>query len=155
MLTKRKQIYAESRLNGLNITESAIAAGCPEKTARQAGSRMEKDRDVQAAMGRISLPAKTEKEKPAKEKKKPAVRPPPIPETVHIPEAVADGDPLKFLTGVMNDLLADPKLRFDAAKAIASFTIAKPGEKGKKEQQNEEAAKVASKFKTHRLKSVS
>ena len=43
---------------------------------------------------------------------------------------------------MMNDLEADPKLRLDAAKALASFTVAKPGEGGKKDQKAD-AAKQA------------
>jgi phage terminase small subunit len=56
----------------------------------------------------------------------------------------AEEDPLKFLANMMNNLEAEPRLRLDAAKALASFTVSKPGEKGKKEDKAE-AAKVASK----------
>ena len=42
--------------------------------------------------------------------------------------------------------MEDLKIRLDAAKALASFTIAKPGEKGKKEIQADKAEKAAKKF---------
>ncbi|MCY1545756.1 hypothetical protein D9M68_817110 [compost metagenome] len=44
---------------------------------------------------------------------------------------------------VMQDEEADPRLRLEAAKALASFTVVKPGSSGKKDQQRE-AAKRAS-----------
>ena len=147
MLTIKKRKYAEARLRGLNINDSAIAAGCPEKTARQAGSRMERDRDVLAAMGRISVVA--EVAKPVKEKSdraekpKQSARPAPVPDAVYIPAPIADGDPIAFMTQMMNDVEADPKLRLDAAKAKAAFTVAKPGDVGKKEQKEKDAGKVA------------
>ena len=144
-MTKQKQAYADARMRGLNFKDSAIAAGYSEKGAKQAGSRLEKDPDVKAAIGRAvsGKPVEVIQSRPL-----------PIPDDVYIPATVKDGDPLKFLVGVMNDAEADPKLRLDAAKAIASFTIAKPGEKGKKEQKDDEAKKVASKFKVQRLKAV-
>src|SRR5690606_19547375 len=130
-LTEQKRRYAEARLSGMAKKEAAIAAGCPEKTAAQAASRYEKDPDVQAAMGRaVALKAKAKHDDPQ-------VDPNP-----YMPSQ-AD-DPLEFFKGVMNDLDADPKLRRDAAKALASFTLAKPGEKGKKEQVQDAAQQVAS-----------
>lgn len=147
MLTVKKKKYAEARLRGLNINDSAIEAGCPEKTARQAGSRMERDKDVLAAMGRIAAVAevaKPAKEKSVKqEKTKQTARPAPVPDTVYIPAPVEDGDPIAFMTAMMNDVEADPKLRLDAAKAKAMFTVAKPGETGKKEEKNKAAGKAA------------
>lgn len=164
MFTLRKKLYAEGRvLHGLNMKQAAIAAGCPEKTAKQAGSRMEKDPDVIAAMGRIvasePLPDIHEYVPVVREKLPPEPRPVkqpnlPDPSDVYIPRPVPDADPLKFLAQVMNDCEADPKLRIDAAKALASYTVMKPGEKGKKEMKEEEAKIIASKFKPQRLKAV-
>lgn len=57
-------------------------------------------------------------------------------------------DPLEFLREVMNDKLADPKLRVDAAKAMAPFIHSRKGEGGKKEAKNDAAKRVASKFAT-------
>lgn len=147
MMTKQKQAYADARMLGLNFKDSAIAAGCPEKTAKQAGSRLEKDADVQAAIGRMVASRKKAKTKPVVKEVAPEppqqLRPLPVPDSVHIPAAIHDGDPIAFMTAMMNDVEADPKLRLDAAKAKAMFTIAKPGDVGKKEQKEKDAGKVA------------
>ena len=124
-LTDQKRRYAAARLSGMGKKAAAIEAGCPEKTAAQAASRYEKDPDVQAAMGRQLKVA---------EKKVAATSVDPDP---YIP--ARSDDPLEFMRQMMNDLEADPKLRLDAAKALAGFTIAKPGEKGKKEERQEKA----------------
>jgi len=55
-------------------------------------------------------------------------------------------DPLEFLKKVMNSAAADPKLRVDAAKAMAPFVHAKKGESGKKAAKDDAAKQVASKF---------
>lgn len=130
-LTNRKRLYAEARLAGKGQKDAALAAGCPEKSAKQAGYEMERDPDVKAAMSRTV--AVQERQKTAAAEADP---------DTHIP-AKAD-DPLEFMKQFMNDLNADPKLRLDAAKALASFTVSKPGEKGKKEQVQEAAEQVAS-----------
>ncbi|EOZ4999722.1 terminase small subunit [Pseudomonas aeruginosa] len=124
-LTEQKRRYAAARLSGLGKKAAAIEAGCPERTAAQAASRYEKDPDVQAAMGRQLKVA---------ERKVAATSADPDP---YIP--ARSDDPLEFMRQVMNDLEADPKLRLDAAKSLAAFTVAKPGEKGKKEERQEKA----------------
>lgn len=131
-LTEQKRRYAAARLSGLGKKAAAIEAGCPEKTAAQAASRYEKDPDVQAAMGRTLKVAG---------------------EKVVAPSAEADpyipaksDDPLEFMRQVMNDLEADPKLRLDAAKSLAAFTVAKPGDKGKKDEKAEAAKQAGKKF---------
>lgn len=129
-LTDQKRRYADARLAGMGKKQAAIEAGCPEKTAAQAASRYEKDPDVIAAMSRTVAVQERKKSTP------PEVDPNP-----HIPATAAD--PLEFMRQMMNDLEAEPKLRLDAAKALASFTVAKPGEKGKKEQVQEAAEQVA------------
>ncbi|WP_047711377.1 terminase small subunit [Pseudomonas lactis] len=128
-LTEQKRRYADARLSGLTKKQAAIEAGCPEKTASQAASRLEKDPEVQSAMGRMVAVEN-------KRRDDPQIDPDP-----YIPKA--SDDPLSFMRQMMNDLGAEPKLRLDAAKALAGFTIAKPGEKGKKEQVQEAADKVA------------
>lgn len=130
-LTDQKRRYADARLAGMGKKQAAIEAGCPEKTAAQAASRYEKDPDVLAAMSRTVAVAERK-----------TTPPPKLDPDIHIP-AQAD-DPLEFMRKFMNDLEADPKLRLDAAKALASFTVSKPGEKGKKEQVQEAAEQVAS-----------
>ncbi|MEV1255281.1 hypothetical protein [Pseudomonas aeruginosa] len=124
-LTEQKRRYAAARLSGMGKKAAAIKAGCPEKTAAQAASRYEKDSDVQAAMGRQLKVAQAR------------VEVVPTDTDPYIP--AQSSDPLEFMRQMMNDLEADPKLRLDAAKALAGFTIAKPGEKGKKEERQEKA----------------
>lgn len=70
-------------------------------------------------------------------------RPPNPPDLVDVAET---SDPLEFLRSVMNDGGTDVKIRVDAAKALASFTLSKPGVQGKKAAKQEEAAKVAARF---------
>ncbi|ELE6506798.1 hypothetical protein [Pseudomonas aeruginosa] len=131
-LTEQKRRYAAARLSGMGKKAAAIEAGCPERTAAQAASRYEKDPDVQAAMGRQLKAADTKVDKVSAD---------PDP---YIP-AKSD-DPLEFMRQVMNDLEADPKLRLDAAKSLAAFTVAKPGDKGKKEERADAAKSAGKKF---------
>ena len=128
-LTEQKRRYAAARLSGVSKKQAAIDAGCPEKTAAQAATRLEKDPDVQAAMGRSVVVAQQRKNEPK-------IDPDP-----HIPAQA--GDPLEFMRQMMNDLEAEPKLRLDAAKALAAFTVAKPGEQGKKDQRADAAKKAS------------
>lgn len=128
-LTEQKRRYAAARLSGVSKKQAAIAAGCPEKTAAQAATRLEKDPDVQAAMGRSVAVAQQRKGDPK-------IDPDP-----HIPAQA--GGPLEFMRSMMNDLEAEPKLRLDAAKALAAFTVAKPGEQGKKDQKADAAKKAS------------
>lgn len=133
MLTKKKRAYAEARKSGKNVTDSAIAAGYSEATARQSGSRLERDEDV------IRYIAGKEEIKTTK----------PLPEPIdgmHIPVHKNTNDALDFMRSVMNDNGEDMRIRLDAAKALASYTVPKPGEKGKKEQKEERARQAASKF---------
>ena len=141
MLTPRKRLYAQGRILGKNQTDAAIFAGCPAGTAAQAASRYEKDKDVILHLARLRAgepeaeptpkPPRPKVEKPPKE-----VAPPPTP-------TVAEGDdPVAFMRAMWQNEEEDPKLRLEAAKAHAAFTIAKPGEKGKKEQKQEAAEAV-------------
>lgn len=103
---------------------------------------MEKDPDVIACRARLNAGEPAELPKPVvtveaveKPKKQREVAPD--------PETPATDDPIKFMRDLMNNQAEDPKLRLDAAKALASFTVAKPGEKGKKQQRQEGAEKAA------------
>lgn len=53
-----------------------------------------------------------------------------------------DDDPRIFLTALMNDPLADARLRLDAAKALLPYIAQKPGEVGKKEERAQAAKKA-------------
>ncbi|WP_290425426.1 hypothetical protein [Massilia sp. YIM B02769] len=63
-----------------------------------------------------------------------------------LPLSVPYSDPLDFLRAVMNDSGTEAKLRVDAARALMPFVHQKKGEGGKKQQKDEDAQKVASKF---------
>lgn len=53
----------------------------------------------------------------------------------HAPE----GDPRAFLLAVMNDGMADAKVRIDAAKALMPYFCARVGEPSKKQQRMQDA----------------
>lgn len=158
MLTHKKRLYAEARMAGKNQTNSAIAAGCPEATARQAGCRYEKDPDVIAHFERHGFDPKAKTEKPKQKKapeQKPIVVAEPMPESVEQEPVEAESidnasgrytDPLKFMEDTVNNEKEDPKLRLEAAKAWASYIHAKPGETGKKEEKKKRAEEVSKRF---------
>ena len=137
-LTGKKRAFADAVLAGFSNKEAAIRAGYSEASAGPAGSRLVKDKDIAAYL------AGNKKEVPIAGK---ATPPPPAPTpTFDINAALLHTDPKAFLTAAMNDGALDPKLRIDAAKALMPFTHNKLGEGGKKDQKNEEAKKVASRF---------
>lgn len=122
-------------MTGLTITESALAAGCPVKSASQAGSRLEKHPNVIAHIGRKEKIVEAKKQ--AKEAGKPF-------DIGSLSRMYAD--PADFLKAVMNDVSEDVKLRVDAARVLMPYVHAKPGEKGKKTARQERAEKIAGKF---------
>lgn len=130
-LTERKRRYADARLSGMSQRDAAIHAGCPVKTASQAASRYEKDADVLAAIKRKSTAQASVKSgvnivNPEESQQEPVT------------------DPLSFFERMMNDAEEAPKLRLEAAKALANFTVAKPGDVGKKVARQASAEKSAS-----------
>lgn len=137
-LTGKKRAFADAVLAGFSNKEAAVRAGYSAATAAAAGSRLVKDKDVAAYI------AANKKDPPVAGKT--AAAPPPAAPTFDINAALLHTDPKAFLTAAMNDGALDPKLRIDAAKALMPFTHAKLGEGGKKDQKNEEAKKVASRF---------
>lgn len=138
-LTQKMRKYVEARVAGKNQTDSAIYAGCPENSARQAGSRYEKMPDVIAHLARL----KAGEPEPLPKPKEVFSKPPTPPVDV---SGEAEHESLQYFRNVMNDTGEDPKLRLDAAKALASFTVAKPGDRGKKEERQDAAEKVAGRF---------
>jgi len=62
------------------------------------------------------------------------------------PPAIETDDPLEFWRNMMRDKAEDPRLRLEASKALAAYTLPKPGDKGKKEEQKDAAKEVAKKF---------
>lgn len=127
-LTEQQRRYAEARLAGLSKKDAAVAAGCPEKTAAQAGSRLEKHPNVLAHLARLKEIESTANPAAGRD------------------AAPAGGlggeffeDPKDMLKHAMNNRSLDPKIRLQAAIALLPFEHKKLGESGKKEQ-NEEAA---------------
>lgn len=130
-LTEQQRKYAEARFDGCNKREAAILAGCPEKTAAQAGSRLEKHPNVIAHLARL---------KAGESAKNPSAgsdAPPP------------DGlqpfydDPMEMLRESMNNRLLDPKIRIQAAVALLPYSHQKLGESGKKDNLNDAAKSAA------------
>jgi phage terminase small subunit len=135
-LTGKKRAFADAVLAGFSNKEAAIRAGFSEKTASAAGSRNVKDPDVKAyldqrrgtgATGGASVPT-------------------PSPQADDVVDIPSTTDPMEFLTNLMNEPAADIRIRADVAKALMPFKHQKLGEGGKKDQKNEDAKKVASRF---------
>lgn len=129
-LTERKRLYVEARLSGMPQREAALAAGCPEKSAAQQASRFEKDIDVLIAFAAVR-PANgvVKRDEEAIE----AIR--------NAPKA-ADS-PITFFFQVMNDLKQCPKLRLEAAKSLARYSLEKPADVGLKKSRQDNANKSA------------
>ena len=133
-LSEQQRKYAEARMSNLSIRDSAIAAGCPVKTASQAGSRLEKHPAVLAHLARLKANESDANPSAGRD----------------APPANIDGtatfydDPKELLRHAMNDRMLDPKTRIQAAAALLPYEHKKLGETGKKEDQGE-AAKGAAK----------
>lgn len=130
-LTKQQREYAEARFKGLSKKEAALAAGCPAKSASQAGSRLEKHPNVVAHLGRLK--ADESDNIPAAGR------------DVEVPGQLEDfyEDPKELLREVMNDRTQDIKIRLQAATALLPYEHKKLGETGKKESSEEAAKGVA------------
>ncbi|MDF0731029.1 terminase small subunit [Pseudomonas entomophila] len=147
-LTPKKRRFIDAVRGGASNRDAAIAAGCPEKTASAAGSRLAKDPDVVNELHKLN----------ALHPVKGGVKPPPSEETQEAPDddvepagfdlgaALLHRDPKDFLLAVMNDARSEPKLRVDAAKALMPFLHPRKGEGGKKEERQKAAEQAASKF---------
>ncbi|HYD58957.1 MAG TPA: terminase small subunit [Noviherbaspirillum sp.] len=136
-LTGGKQKFADAVLAGKSNKDAAITAGYSVKTASAAGSRLVKDKDVVAYVARCKKAKKDQAKEPQKD----------IPTSNGFDLLKLQfSDPKAFLKAAMNDLLLEPKLRVEAAKALMPFEHKKLGEGGKKEQQAEAAQKVAGRF---------
>lgn len=132
-ITNQQRLYAEARFAGMNKKESALAAGCPAKTASQAGSRLEKHPNVVAHLARLK--ANESETVPGAGKD----APPPGVET----SMVFYDDPMDLLKAEMNNPLLDPRVRIQAATALLPYQHQKLGESGKKEKADDAARGVA------------
>lgn len=120
-LTAQKRKFADAVRTGMSATKAAIAAGYSEKTAAQAASRLMKDKDVLAEIGRKEAVNK------AKEKAKAEGKPLNLPDLSKL-----YSDPKDFLLAVMNDGGEEARYRVDAAKALMPYIHERKGEAGKK-----------------------
>jgi phage terminase small subunit len=124
-LTEQQRKYAEARMEGLSIKDSALAAGCPVKTAAQAGSRLERHPGVLGYLARLkALESDTN---PA------AGRDTSPPGGAGVDGSFFD-DPKDMLKYAMNDRKLSVKERMQAAIALLPFEHQKLGEGGKKER---------------------
>ncbi|KNC16727.1 terminase [Pseudomonas sp. RIT-PI-a] len=147
-LTPKKRAFIGAVREGASNKDAAIAAGCPEKTASAAGSRLAKDPDVIAellklnALHPVKAPVKTVKgpEATAALDQAPTDEPDP---SFDLSKALRFSDPKDFLLATMNDFEAEAKLRLDAAKALMPFIHPRKGESGKKEVAKDKAAGAA------------
>lgn len=121
-------------MKGSNQTQSAIAAGYSEKTAKIKGSQLAKDKDVRAYMERvtsISEPAPVEERAQEKREVEPQLEKP-----------VRYEDPIEVMKKIMNDnILLDPKLSLEAAAKLAPTSARKlqsPARRQQKMKQRKE-----------------
>lgn len=129
-LTEKKKAFALAKRKGKDNKESAILAGCPEKTASAAGARLAKDPDVIAYLERLE---EATPEQAVKHEVKPLTT------FTSIQTANKLDDPLEFLKSVYTDQVEDMALRVRAAQAALPYVHGKVAEKGKKETKAETA----------------
>ena len=117
---------------GHSIKEAAVAAGCPAKSASQAGSRLEKHPNVIAHLARL---------KSVESETVPGAGRDTPPPGLELGGEFFE-DPKDLLRHAMNDRRLDPKTRIQAAVALLPFEHQKLGESGKKEQREKAAEGV-------------
>lgn len=137
-LTGKKLEFAKAVCAGQSNKQAAIDAGYSAATAAQAGSRLAKDKEVAAYVAK-------HRTGPKQKDKQPPVEPP----EDALPEGAVTNsfnDPLDFLQAVWQGQLDANINQVRAATAALPFKHKKLGEGGKKEQKDEQAKKVASRF---------
>lgn len=168
-LTSKKRAFIVAVREGASNKDAAIAAGCSEKTASAAGSRLAKDSDVIRELHKLNAlfpvnadvkadvkaVVKGRRSKAATEAASHAgefVEKMPKPSVTDDVQPLDDSctpirmytDPKDYLIDDMNDPLLDRKDRRDAAKALMPFIHARRGEGGKKEERQDAAKKAGS-----------
>lgn len=132
-LTNQQRLYAEARFAGCNKKDAALAAGCPEKTASQAGSRLEKHPNVVEHLARLKANESDTVQGAGRDV---------LPPGVDVKAPFYD-DPMDLLKAEMNNPLLDTKTRIQAASALLPYVHQKQGESGKKEKADDAARGVA------------
>ncbi len=148
-LTDKKRRFVQALQSGLSGAEAAVQAGYSKNGASQAASRLMKDADVLAALGRKKkvneVNNQVNKEQP-EEKTETGSEVVDVPAPGTLSALGLTSDPKKVLVAIMNDLNEDPKLRLEAAKALMPFTHGRIAPQGKKEAKDEGAKKAAGRF---------
>lgn len=122
-LTAKQRKFIAAYVRTGEATASAVEAGYAPADARSRACKLLKNDAVRGEIERLSRLA---------EEGHPVGRPTPP----------AD-DPLAYMREVMNDHLEDPRLRLEAAKALAQYTHPKPGAQGAKASRKEAAKQAA------------
>ena len=138
MLTKLMKAYCDHRIAGLPRRAAALAAGYAEGPASSTATNLEANAKVQAyykRKGFVPRPFNIQTPKQLAEIRLAELSAVPLADTRFT-------DPLVYMLAVMNDGESDPKLRLEASKALATFTVTKPGEKGIKAKRQEDAERV-------------
>lgn len=144
-LTPKKRAFIDAVRGGASNRDAAIAAGCPEKSASAAGSRLAKDRDVALELHKLNAlhptgssvkPVNTGSDLEGQADAAEVAG-------FDLARAVGHKDPKDFLLAVMNDMGTEPKLRVDAAKALMPFVHSRKAEGGKKDAAKDAADKAA------------
>lgn len=135
-MTDKKRQFIKARKMGMNQTEAAVFAGYSEKTAEVQGSRLMRDPDVAKHLVDVKDGVKSD----VKVDEVLETDVTPTPQDVK-KAARLYSDPLEKLLDLMN--CGDQKTEFEAAKVLMPFVHGKIGEKGKKENQKDEAAALA------------
>lgn len=137
-LTAKKRLFAEALLAGKSNKLAALAAGYSAASASAAGSRLAKDKDVLAHLARKAAKAANKECQPPPETN--------VDESAtafDLSAALTHRDPRAFLLAAMNDVMLEPKLRIESAKALMPFEFAKKGESSGKKEEAAAKAKAA------------
>lgn len=147
-LTAKKKAFGDAVLAGKSNKAAAVVAGYSAKTASPAGSRLAKDPDVVAYLGKKKAPKARKTGHTQADGTKAPDAPPGWPFGVKVEEPVTQKKMTarEYLSDVVNDVAADEKLRLDAAKKLIEFEEAKPAAVGKKEARQKDAEKTAGRF---------
>lgn len=147
-LTDKKRRFVNARANGASNKEAAIAAGCAPASASAAGSRMAKDPEIAAALGKLKI-APVVKSRAASAER--VERTDGADDQGGAPESNGEylqclpvtDDPLVWLLALMNEPTAKVFDRRNAAQTAVPYMHGKKGEAGKKEQKADAAKEVS------------
>jgi phage terminase small subunit len=134
----QKKAYVDGLRAGMRKKEAAIAAGYAASCASQTAARLSKDPGVLAYMARLDTPQSVQV---TAESVAPDT-PPPVPAIAPALPKTASIDPLEYMESVISDPMQDPKLRLDAAKALAPYRHPRLEVANKKDEKDKKAKDV-------------